>query len=189
MKDFVLAETDRTGPLSGSQLRRRAPMLARKWEARMTYRTILLVVIANASLAACSQESEQPRAAATPAQVADAATVAQALKQAGLPVTGVVAVTADTDRDHLLGKPGSYTSKVMFRDARHPGTGLDTENVIELFATVPEAMRRGEQLTQNADAATRDMIQGRAYLRLAPAILPAEADAYRKAMLDGKIGS
>jgi hypothetical protein len=164
-------------------------MLDLKREARMTYRTVLLAAIASASLAACSQESEQPSAAASPAPVADAASVAQALKGAGLPVTGVVAVTAATDRDHLLGKPGSYTSKVTFRDARHPGTGLDTENVIELFATVPDAMRRGEQLTRSADAATRDMIQGRAYLRLAPAIMPAEADAYRKAMLDGQIGS
>lgn len=155
----------------------------------MTYRTVLLAVMVSTSLAACSQESEQPRAAASPASVADAAGVAQALKQAGLPVTGLVAVTAATDRDHLLGKPGSYTSKVTFRDARHSGTGLDTENVIEVFATVPDAMRRGEQLTQNADAATRDMIQGRAYLRLAPAILPAEADGYRKVMLDGQIGS
>ena len=75
-----------------------------------------------------------------------------ALRQNGLPVLGWSLVTGPTDPDHLLGKPGQYTSKVTFSDRRLvSGGGTEAANLadggaIEVFATPAAAARRVKAL-------------------------------------------
>jgi curli biogenesis system outer membrane secretion channel CsgG len=55
--------------------------------------------------------------------------VATALQASGLPVSSVVVVTAETDPNKLLGRPGQYIGKVNWMDAR----AKDDAGKIELF--------------------------------------------------------
>src|SRR5687768_6551864 len=67
-------------------------------------------------------------------------TVAASLRGSGLPVTGVRVLTADTDPNKLLGRPGEYTAKVSWQDGRAPGEANDA--TIEVFATADDLKRR-----------------------------------------------
>src|SRR5256885_634879 len=62
------------------------------------------------------------------------------LKAAGLPMANIVIYTAETDTNHLLGRPGQYTGKANWNDTRDPDT-TDTYSV-ELFATTDDLSRR-----------------------------------------------
>jgi hypothetical protein len=59
-----------------------------------------------------------PGAPAAPPITPDA--VAASLRASGLPVSGVVVHTPETDPNHLLGRPGQYTGKIDFHDERGP---------------------------------------------------------------------
>ena len=72
----------------------------------------------------------------------------------------VIALTEDTDTENLIGKSGWYTSKIIFRhkDVKHYGldSGLKTlaeignpaGGCIETYATVEDAERRNQELTE-----------------------------------------
>ncbi len=114
--------------------------------------------------------------------------IAGRLAAAKLPVRDVVSVTAESDDNHLLGRPGQYTSKVFFYDGRHPKrTGDDEgENTIEAFNNPIDAKRRHDYV----DAMTKDMpmllqyqyLEGNVLLRLHKVLTPAEAKAYQTAL-------
>jgi hypothetical protein len=44
--------------------------------------------------------------------------VVASLQASGLPVTGIVAYTAENDPNKLLGRPGQYIGKVSWKDSR-----------------------------------------------------------------------
>jgi hypothetical protein len=96
-----------------------------------------------------------PRPTPKPARSAQhkvtAEQVVVAFKQAGLPVVAYTVYTADIDEQHLLGKPGQYTSKATFSDGRLVGdggerSGLRGGGVVEVFASAPDAARRAARL-------------------------------------------
>lgn len=64
------------------------------------------------------------------------------LKSSGLPVQGVASLTAATDPDKLLGQPGQYSSKIVWKDAR---AGAD-EAAIELFPDAASMQTRLQAL-------------------------------------------
>jgi hypothetical protein len=118
-----------------------------------------------------------------------ASQLAKALAKAGLPVTTIVAATAASDANRLLGRPGYYTSKADFEDGRWLVSASEIEatgNTIEVFATEGDAIRRQAYVTR----VTRSMPMFAQYiyrrktilLRLKGAMLPDEAKAYEAAL-------
>ena len=129
--------------------------------------------------------------ASTPAFArATAEQIAGALAKSGLPVTDVVAVTAATDGNKLLGRPGYYISKADFEDSRHLPTAenFDTprSNNIEVFLTEADAQRRADyvaKITRSTPMFFQYVIRRKTIvLRLKRDLLPDEAKQYEAAL-------
>lgn len=174
----------------------------------MRYQAIITAAVAAAAgltLAACSAGTK----AASPAASASAAAsnpssgrkasaaamtagqVVAALRSHGLPVTLTKVFTAVSDPNHLIGRPGQYTSKAEFTDSRvkqrdatsHVAPGSSTE----VFTSNADAMRRAtyiESVTQAApmlgteyDYVARDVL-----VRVSGQLIPAQARAYKAAL-------
>lgn len=75
-----------------------------------------------------SAPAATPRPSPTSSPLSEAA-VKAALESSGFGVTNIVAFTAETDRNKLLGRPGQYIAKVSWRDPRAP----DDDATIEIF--------------------------------------------------------
>ena len=143
-----------------------------------------LVMFAALALAGCGDEAKAP------AGPKDAYMVAKGLGFAGgLPVENIKVVTASDDANKLMGRPGQYTSKVFFFDARHPKTeagGDEGENSVEMFDNETDAAKRRDYV----DGITRSVpmfaeysyLKGRVYLRLSKVLTPEEAKQYEAAL-------
>ncbi|GAA1397445.1 hypothetical protein GCM10009639_34840 [Kitasatospora putterlickiae] len=102
-----------------------------------------------AATTAAAPTSTAP-AATTPAAPMDANAALTALSKAVPSIKLVKAYTAETDPNHLLGRPGQYVSKVAFSDSRLKAAdleGADEDDIIrggsiETFATETEAAAR-----------------------------------------------
>ena len=94
------------------------------------------VMAAFSFTSACFAQTYTP---ATPAEVA-----AYSLGGSGLPVEAMVIYTADTDPNHLLGRPGQYTGKVSWHDIRAGDLvdGITPESTIETFDSLTDLQRR-----------------------------------------------
>src|SRR5262245_16523811 len=71
--------------------------------------------------------------------------VLKSLKRAGLPIDGYVNYTAESDDNHLLGRPGQYVNKVNFHDRRLEKSGefdIDGGGSIETFDYSDDAQKR-----------------------------------------------
>ena len=159
-------------------------------------------IILLAALAACGSTATTIGRNATPprtpaptpsAQTASAESLAARLKAAGLPVGHLIAYTAVTDPNHLLGRQGGYTSKVAWQDPRaisagagdpasDPG-GTEFGGGIEVFPTASGAQARYQELRgiQPPLGDGYDYLSGNAVLRLSQYLTPAQAQAYRAA--------
>lgn len=122
----------------------------------------------------------------------DATEVVQRLEDQGLPIGGVETYNAENDPNELLGRPGQYTSKANFKDARlepEPfSEGFDIRNggSVEVFETEEEAKRREEYLrtisetvSMFAEYSYRD---DRVLLRLSRRLTPEQAEEYETAL-------
>lgn len=116
--------------------------------------------------------------------------IANRLAVSGLPVKDIKAVTPATDDNKLMGRPGYYTSKIYFSDARYPEDASEivtTENTIEAFASVEDAKRRadyvGKIATSSPMFAQYVYQSGRFVLRLKRAFEPADASDYQAALV------
>jgi len=128
-----------------------------------------------------------PEAPAKP-RVTKAEDVTAAFAKAGLKVTDVTVVTDKTDDNQLLGRPGQYTSKVFFYDARHPKSAAEGqgENTVEVFGTDADAKARHDYIDQVTKGVPMllqyQLRQGRALVRFDKEALPSEVDEYRKVL-------
>ena len=120
---------------------------------------------------------------------ATARDVLKLLADAKLPVSSAKDVTAAGDDNRLLGRPHQYTSKLFFYDARHPKAADgsdDGENTIEVFDNSADAKARHdyiEGITKNIPMlAQYQLIRGKILVRLDKAIIPVEAEQYKKAI-------
>ena len=108
-----------------------------------------------------------------------------ALRQGGLPILGWTLITGPTDPEHLLGRPGQYTSKVVFTDRRLVGGGgteaanLADGGAIEVFASTGAAARRVPALAGTRSRVSR---HGRVVLVLSNRLMTASAAKYREAL-------
>ncbi|MGW4567978.1 hypothetical protein ACWEN3_38245 [Streptomyces sp. NPDC004561] len=102
-------------------------------------------------------------------------------------------VTAANDQNHLLGRPGQYTSKVTFSDSRIGASdteGLDQGDVgrggaVEVFASAGDAARRMtyiQSITKSVPAfAEYDYRHDTVLVRVSHILTPSQAVAYKKA--------
>ncbi|WP_045876331.1 hypothetical protein [Pseudofrankia sp. DC12] len=138
-----------------------------------------------------------PPAATAPSALTGLTAEAVAIKLAGagLPLRTVAVYTADSDPNQLLGKPGGYTSKIEFTDAR---TGVNPAGVtsqdpveiggsIEVFATAAGAGGRLQQLRQITAAGGQltqefDFQRDAVVLRISRYLAQAQAQAYSTAL-------
>jgi hypothetical protein len=125
----------------------------------------------------------------------NAEVVAIKLAATGLPLRTVRVYTADSDPNQLFGKPGGYTSKIEFADAR---TGVNLNGVtnqdpveiggsIEVFANAASADARLQQLRQISAAGGQltqevDFRQDGVVLRLSRYLAQAQTQAYGTAL-------
>jgi len=147
-----------------------------------------------AGLTACSSNSgSSPKNAAAPAKPLTASTafqqLAAAVPQAKLSGT----VTAANDPDHLLGRPGQYTSKVTFTDSRikaadvvDPSKGsVDLGGEVEVFGDAAGAKARAKYIqavTKSLPAlAEYDYVHGAVLVRVSHYLTPAQAAGYKSA--------
>jgi hypothetical protein len=149
-----------------------------------TMKRIALLLTIGVALAATS--------AASAARSPTATDVLASLRHAGMPVGKFVAYTEVTDQNHLLGRPGQYTSKVNFHDTRIQSVaGFDTSGggSVEVFKSRDDAKRRFvyvQNFGKTSMFAEYDYLAGAILLRLSNVLTPSQAAKYKVALL--KIG-
>jgi len=114
------------------------------------------------------------------------------LKAAGLPLSEIQEYTAETDPNHLLGRPGQYLVKASWHDARLPATPrpgqieVSDGGGIEVFTTAAQAQSRADYIQSLAKGlpalAEYDFVHGPILLRVSKKLTPAQADEYQKAL-------
>lgn len=113
----------------------------------------------------------------------------KALAGAGLGISNISVVTAENDSNNMLGRPGQYTGKAFFYDARHPKTpdgGDENENTVEVFASANEAKARSDYIKSVTEGSPfllqYHVLRGKVLVRLAKSLTPAEAKEYEQAL-------
>lgn len=153
----------------------------------------LLLVVLALSLAGCGDTpvTSTPAATSTPVPVKspDATTIVQRLKAAGMPVGDVVAWTAETDPNHLLGRPSQYISKATFRDTRIPATAdpsVDAGGDVEVFNNESDLKARKdyiEAIVKSTPLVVQYVYGSNvALLRLSKILTPDQAAQYQQAL-------
>ena len=164
-------------------------------------RRLLLAVMAALAVAGCAgttttsavpghtvtsgPPAPPPRSASPKALTASQVTVA--LKRAGLPVAKITVYSAADDSNHLLGRPGEYTSKTEFTDARihdQAANGVAAGGSVEVFPAAAEAITRARYIQKIVQAAPilgaeYDYVAGDVLLRVSGQLTPVQAAAYR----------
>jgi len=159
-------------------------------------------------LAACSSSSTHPDAAGTTAPATPAAarpagtppapatltatTVTSTLEHAVPGLRTITTYTAASDPNHLLGRPGGYSSKTAFADPRVRAadvTGEDRDAIarggsVEVFPTAAGAKARaamGAKISESMPAlAEYDFVHGRVLIRVSNLLTPTQAAAYKR---------
>jgi hypothetical protein len=120
----------------------------------------------------------------------DAGSLVGLFQANGLPVGRYQVYNASTDPNHLLGRPGLYTSKVNFVDTRIDQSGYAGEKTIdtnqggsvEVFGTEDDAKQRADYVRSitrgSAIFAEYSYLRGRVFLRLSKELTPKQAKAY-----------
>lgn len=154
----------------------------------------LLLIAASVAIASCTGGNVQKEDDSASEQFAaplDASGTLAALQKAGLPITDVIPLTAETDDNKLLGRPNQYTSKADFIDSRYPGEeGLEQISTVEVFANEEDAVARQkyvEEVTKAAPFLTQYIFrEGSTVLRLDKALSPDHAKEYGAALANLK---
>jgi hypothetical protein len=115
-----------------------------------------------------------------------------ALKAAGLPIAETQVFTADTDPNHLLGRPHEYVEKATWHDSRLPAPRTPAQLEIsdgaglEIFTDPTDAQKRADYITalyRGLPAlAEYDYVHGPVLLRASHQLTPEQAEAYHTAL-------
>lgn len=107
----------------------------------------------------------------------------------GLPVEDYVAYTESSDPNELMGRPGGYTSKVNFHDARleaDPEFSLDSGGSVEVFEDLAGAAARFEYVDAITSGgglfAEYHWLVGTVFLRASKSLSPDEASGYEEGL-------
>ncbi|WP_116211741.1 lipoprotein [Streptomyces olivoreticuli] len=167
-------------------------------------RRSILLIAAVLLLAACSSGKSAPttdgKGPVTPASsTSDATGVFKALAAAVPTAKLTWTATAVNDPNHLLGRPGQYTSKIAFADSQIPskdtelgGTqlykagDLQLGGSVEVFPSLEDAAARAKYVTAVTKSvqafAEYDYQHGDVVLRLSHLLTPDQAAKYKAAL-------
>ena len=124
----------------------------------------------------------------------DAAAVINWLKAQGVPVSVTTVYDEATDPNNQLGRPGGYTSKAVFQDARVPAdeydetdmTDTDRGGSVEVFGDEAAAVARSKEIQGKLKSfglgSEYDYIVGGVLVRVSGTVLPSQAADYAKAL-------
>lgn len=123
----------------------------------------------------------------------DAAAVVVWLKTHGVQVTVTKVYDENTDPNSLLGRPGGYTSKAAFQDARVPADRYGSEpddpdrgGSVEVFGTEDRAVARAKDVQVKLKAfglgTEYDYIVGGVLVRVTGTVSPTQARSYQDAL-------
>ncbi len=114
------------------------------------------------------------------------------LKQASMPIDAWTVYTAETDTNHLLGRPNQYVAKMSWHDTRvqaplHPDAlTVDDGGGVEIFADEQDLQTRTtyiENLAKQPLFAEYDYPVGQfTLLRVGKTLTPDQAAAYKTAL-------
>jgi hypothetical protein len=167
---------------------------------RFTSALIGAVAVVTASmLAGCGSAAPSTQAGTAPAGAAaqlagkDAAGVVGWLKQQQVPVTVTKAYDENTDPNHRLGRPGGYTSKAAFQDARVPADEFVTDvddsdrgGSVEVFRSRSAAVDRARYVQTILKAfghgSEYDYVVNGALVRVTGTVTPSQAASYQQAL-------
>lgn len=102
--------------------------------------------------------------------------------------------SAEDDPNHLLGRPGGYTSKTAFADSRIPKEGLPADNTqtehgggVEVFADEAGATARKSQILEISKSlggltAEYGYVKGGVLVRVSGKLAPDQAKEYETAL-------
>lgn len=134
------------------------------------------------------------RSVAAPAQIQlSASQVAKTIAAKVPDMKASTIFTAATDPNKRLGRPGGYTSKVDFTDARvtdaKTGKGVDLGGSIEVFPTTGEAQKRSDYIQGILQGAPMfgteyHYLSGGALVRVTGTLTPDQAAEYEDATSD-----
>lgn len=112
--------------------------------------------------------------------------IANALKDAGMPIGNIVVYNEKTDPNSLLGRPNEYTSKANFADSTVEQT--DPQNPvggsIEVFGNSKDAQARYDyvcDVTSQMPLSQYIYLHGNVLLRIDSQVLPEDAARYQSA--------
>jgi hypothetical protein len=169
---------------------------------------VLVLVVCAVLLAGCSRGggssgvAAPPVASPTVAQVQEsralsAEQVAKKLKAAGVPLRVIVVYTAETDPNHLMGRPGgNYTSKLAFADSRvkpedvqfAEKDALERGGSIEVFESAGDAQTRAADIDGKIKAVKGlvppeyHYLRGGVLVRVTGNLSPSQAKTYGRAL-------
>ena len=113
---------------------------------------------------------------------------AEALKQAGFPISSISDYTDKTDPNGLLGRPGEYTSKVNWADTRVEQYDVDEDplgGTIEVFSSKNDMESRKQYLEMMAvNEYIYESPDGLALMRIDYDIVPDDAKQYENAFYE-----
>ena len=113
---------------------------------------------------------------------------ADALKQAGFPISSINDYTDKTDPNGLLGRPGEYTSKVNWADTRVEQYDVDDDplgGTIEVFSSKNDMESRKQYLEMMAvNEYIYESPNGLALMRINYNIVPDDAKQYENAFYE-----
>lgn len=157
-------------------------------------RTLSLTALMVLATAGCSNNDPAPDP--KPARATQQVNAATALKTISTTVSTAKqnsTVTAANDPNHLLGRPGQYTSKVTFADSRvskadaagFKAGDVELGGAVEAFASPADAAARAEYIesvTKGSGALSEyDYVHGSVVVRVSRFLTPAQAKQYKAA--------
>jgi hypothetical protein len=120
--------------------------------------------------------------------------VIKQLQDAGVPIDASQELTAANDPNELLGRPGQYTGKAFFHDARLPAEKnslhpelIDSESggSVEVFASEADAKERADYVRAFTESsgmfAEYSYVRGAAFIRVTGKLTPDQAEVYERA--------
>ncbi|MEU1800885.1 hypothetical protein [Streptomyces sp. NPDC019937] len=150
-----------------------------------------LIVLATAGCSSSNSAADPKPARATPR--VDAASALKAISATVSTAKQNSTITAASDPNHLLGRPGQYTSKVTFADSRvskadaagFKAGDVELGGAIEAFANSADAAARAEYIrsvTKSSSAlAEYDYVHGAVVVRVSRFLTPTQAGQYKTA--------
>jgi hypothetical protein len=121
--------------------------------------------------------------------------VIKQLQDAGVPIDASQELTAANDPNELLGRPGQYTGKAFFHDARLPAEkaslhpeliDADSGGSVEVFASEADAKKRADYVRAITESsgmfAEYSYLRGAAFIRVTAKLTPDQVAVYESAV-------